>query len=477
LINLKFSILLDFNFKFTCTLYILINILQNLLIWERKNNLLKKIIRQFYKIYFYYMLMINKKAISPVVATALLLVVAVSSVVGFQGWFSEFSSSMFVDVETQSSGQSSVSVEAIVGDKLYINSKNNVSISSIKINNNDCNINSSVNGLDNFNISDCIQNVSGSANIVVVTNSGIYENYKYISGDSIYLSVPAVLDCSTLNGGEWSLVPGDATYGTSDFCVMKYEARWNGSGTINNSGLGYCGNGNDYNVTTGCPLDGSVGVESKAADTPLSKVNQFEAIELCKTLGPHYHLITNNEWMTIARDIEQVSSNWADGTVGSTVASGGGLKRGNNGETGTNVGYNGINPESGVGRDTKALLNLSNGDGIWDLSGNVWEWTNDTFNSNSESALGQGSDGYKEWNIIGPSWDYLKPFNSSLTSTNGIGQVYVYNQSAFPSGNTHAFLRGGGWNNGADAGAFALRLDYAPSYASTGIGFRCSFAP
>lgn len=51
----------------------------------------------------------------------------------------------------------------------------------------------------------------------------------------------------------------------------------------------------------------------------------------CKNMGPGYHLITNNEWMTIARSIEanpqndwQIvngfidpnSQNWNSGTVG-----------------------------------------------------------------------------------------------------------------------------------------------------------------
>lgn len=45
----------------------------------------------------------SKKAISPVVATALLLVVAVVAVVGFQTWFNTYQSGLTSDIEEQSS--------------------------------------------------------------------------------------------------------------------------------------------------------------------------------------------------------------------------------------------------------------------------------------------------------------------------------------------------------------------------------------
>jgi len=47
--------------------------------------------------------MISKKSVHPVVAVALLLVVAVVSIIGFQTWFNSYSSTVFTGVETQSS--------------------------------------------------------------------------------------------------------------------------------------------------------------------------------------------------------------------------------------------------------------------------------------------------------------------------------------------------------------------------------------
>lgn len=54
-----------------------------------------------------------KKAISPVVATALLLVVAVVAVVGFQSWFATYQSGINTQVEQESSTGSAVTIERL----------------------------------------------------------------------------------------------------------------------------------------------------------------------------------------------------------------------------------------------------------------------------------------------------------------------------------------------------------------------------
>ena len=58
----------------------------------------------------------NKKAISPVVATALLLVVAVVAVVGFQTWFASYQSSVEAQVEDQAETGVAVSSERVEGN-------------------------------------------------------------------------------------------------------------------------------------------------------------------------------------------------------------------------------------------------------------------------------------------------------------------------------------------------------------------------
>lgn len=49
---------------------------------------------------------------------------------------------------------------------------------------------------------------------------------------------------------------------------------------------------------------------------PIADINQGDAIAACNAIGPGYHLITNNEWMTLARNIESVAHNWSSGVVG-----------------------------------------------------------------------------------------------------------------------------------------------------------------
>lgn len=183
--------------------------------------------------------------------------------------------------------------------------------------------------------------------------------------------------------------------------------------------------------------------------------------------------------MTIARNAEAQASNWADGVVGSTVAAGGGMFRGNVGET-TSVGYNGADPEYGTGRDTKAKLTLSNGSEVWDMSGNVWNWNSDTITgANQPDVSGQSGFAWSEYTVLtgygSLSYDLLRPSNSSYNSDYGVGRIYHNSESA--SATVYAFIRGGAWSYTSHAGVFALLLPYMPSTQILHVGFRCASDP
>ena len=63
--------------------------------------------------------------------------------------------------------------------------------------------------------------------------------------------------------------------------------------------------------------------------------------------------------------------------------------------------------------------------------------------------------------------------DDDLTRANGIGEIYTDNNDAYPSGDVHAFLRGGYWKRDVNAGVFTLFLDGSPLHVYTSIGFRC----
>jgi len=217
---------------------------------------------------------------------------------------------------------------------------------------------------------------------------------------------------------------------------------------------------------------------SRADITPWVSITQTNAIAACAAIGTGYHLMTNWEWMAIARDVEQVAVNWTGGAVGSGL-----LKRGNVGilDDGS---YNGATPEFGFGRNAKAKLVLSNGEEIWDLSGNVWEWTNNTISCAatqcSIAEMPYNSTPASEWieftaiNTYGQlSYDQIRPSNASWNAAQGMGRLYTDADAANPSGTVHAFRRGGHWNGGSNSGAFVLDLRVSPASASSDVGFRC----
>jgi formylglycine-generating enzyme required for sulfatase activity len=457
----------------------------------------------------------SNKAISPVVAIALLLVVAVVAVVGFQVWFNTYSSSLFSDVEGQSSsGTFNTMIKTVIGSSLYFNNGfSNLTITDIKVDGTSCNISGSYgSGLTEIDLGNCTLNaITSVPEVVIYTDEGIFSKKIFLKDSSSDSgSGTASLDCSVLNGGEWILVPGNPTLGTEDFCVMKYEAK---ATTASLSNLFdpvnmYCGDGTDGGGGTRCPTTGSVNITSSYLYRPLTRVYQIEARQLCENLGTGYSLVTDPQWVTIARNAENNSINWFGGTIGTNFMFSGhndwGMDDGINNAVSLNSsssdadGYyrtgdslsgcdgSSNNAINGAADDTtsgpacagqRRTLTLSNGEVIWDLGGNVWEWTNNTFIT-ADSDLGQASSDWYEWTAIS-GYNYLEPFNSSFDANYGVGRALADFDEPSPASDdpVHGFLRGGDWFHGAYAGAFALDLNVGPSNSNQFRGFRCSYAP
>jgi prepilin-type N-terminal cleavage/methylation domain-containing protein len=261
-------------------------------------------------------------------------------------------------------------------------------------------------------------------------------------------------------------VPGNNLYQTKDFCVMKYEAKA-GSATV--------------------------AATTQAVGTPVVSINQSDADQACTNNGAGYGLITNAEWMTVARNIEAQNSNWYNPTptpvnqVGS-----GGLNRGHT-NTGPGsalaasindlegcVGYTDGRTCTNQWHVNRRTHTLSNGESIWDMGGNVWEWTNDSILGKDQPTRSPGGWNYREYrtglsnsitNFGTLSRDLVGPGNSVWGSGQNMGQIY----SDGTSDNTtsYGFLRSGDWNDDLVAGVFAFALSNTPISTNTGIGFRC----
>ena len=233
--------------------------------------------------------------------------------------------------------------------------------------------------------------------------------------------------------------PESNLYGKQYFYVMKYQAR-NVGGVPTSTGDGL----------------------------PWVSISQLDAIQKSKDAG--YHLMTNWEWMAIARDIEQVPENWTGGQVGSGM-----IKRGNVGITDAGS-YDGDNPETGILND-KAKLKLSNGEEIYHFSGNVWEWVDYKIQSQAGIKPTENAWGYREintitdWGATNLKYTEVGARDNDLTGgDNGIGKIYYKSDDS----SEKAFMRGGSWSDGATAGVFALALNRSPSDSDAIIGFRCA---
>ena len=129
----------------------------------------------------------NKVGMTPIVATALLLVIAVISVVGFQSWFNTFSTSTLSGVESQGNGNVIATVpKTVIGNQLYFNNgyNDNLTVSKVTIGGNDCNFTGSLsNGLSNLSLSNnCTQNLASSVSeVVIYTDKGIFSSKMKIS--------------------------------------------------------------------------------------------------------------------------------------------------------------------------------------------------------------------------------------------------------------------------------------------------------
>ncbi len=311
-----------------------------------------------------------------------------------------------------------------------------------------------------------VSNASASSQAFCLTATNNGTSYR-ITNDG----TPTAGSCSgVMLGGitcptGFIVVPGSATYGTSNFCVMKYEAKIAGQS-----------NGNQTYSSTFVP-------ESRADGTPWVNISQTNAIAAAQTIPgclTACHLITEAEWLTIAQNVLSVPSNWSGGAVGSGYIYSGHNNYGPSSSLAADTNdSNGYAGETNTGGNQRRTLTLTNGEVIWDLAGDVSEWTSGTSTTGQPGITGETGYSWKEWTAVtapgslsyspSPAATNL-PGASAWNSIQGVGQLYSY------SGETTAYglFRGGSWYGfNTIAGVLMLKFN-ASSGTYVDVGFRVS---
>jgi len=250
------------------------------------------------------------------------------------------------------------------------------------------------------------------------------------------------------------------------FCIDKYEASTPGCEVVGNN----CGS---YQHANYCPsyctpdngVFGSVSSDtgttaaaySKVNVAPLVGVSQQQARQMCANVGKR--LCTDEEWLAAANLQGKVyylpatlSASPYDCVVDSTEY----------------CSYFISNHACNTSYNKNGVSGCYSSEDVYDMVGNVWEWTNttvDVINPEGSAASGTGTAG----------WYYANAQSQWQDSTTGLWTKYGNDGTYFPttSSSTRAVLRGGLWDYGARAGLFCARLNYAPSSVYSYVGFRC----
>ncbi len=331
------------------------------------------------------------------------------------------------------------------------------------------------------------------------------------------------------------LVSGNSLYKTTDFCVMKYDAKCAPVSNPNqpfqpdkNSACSGLKDGKYEGVYknngVGCACKNDKEVVSSPAGFPITFIPMSgnaddNAKAYCQNRG--WHLITNQEWMTIARNVENIDANWCDkngnncgaypGTSGKILANGhndsnnelsasaevsaGALIAGDDNAPCFGTTIDGSNVCGGKGSQ-KRTLEMSNGEIIWDFAGNVWQWVDAVIarKDQPQSKTGNALDSGWKWSdftagslstvIINNGneetfgYNAFRPSNQDWNASNGVGRIYHYSGINDKDNTQYGYIRGGNWRHGYDSGAFCVHLSPVPNKTNIDdVGFRCSAYP
>lgn len=241
---------------------------------------------------------------------------------------------------------------------------------------------------------------------------------------------------------------------------------------------------------------------------PAVDVNFDEAVQLCESKGPGWHLITNDEWAALARQ------SWENDTMptGNTSS---GKSHSHPEQTGTT--YDGGYGKTLTGSGPVVWNHDRTAEGVSDMCGNIWEHVGgirflngqvQVIPDNGAAAGADQSADSKEWQAIytadgdpvyfNPRGGeiFVEPTEAEDKDYDGVRftdleakgldvpdkliELGLYPPAGYESDEyfwidnnaERCVFRGGSWSNGTGAGVFCLSGSYSRSASSPDLGFR-----
>ena len=243
---------------------------------------------------------------------------------------------------------------------------------------------------------------------------------------------------------------------------------------------------------------------------PAVNINHDEAIRLCESKGPGWHLLTNDEWAALAHQSRK------NGTLprGNTDC---GKSHSHPEETGTTYKDNSGSSKTLTGSGPVTWNHDHTAEGVADMCGNVWEHVGgirfidgkvQVIPGNEAAAGADQSRDSKEWKAIytadgdpvyynvedgeiklqpiapeGKDYDgvqFTDLNTSALEVPEKLIELGLYPAPGYEgtdyfwldTDGERIVLRGGYWYNGADAGVFSFTGNYSRAFVDWSVGFR-----
>ena len=279
----------------------------------------------------------------------------------------------------------------------------------------------------------------GAVQLNLSFNNGTYTSQVFNTSSNV-----------TLNNLSWTYqriqCPANMSYINKlrGFCIDQYEAvALNADGTWNDSS-----DDNGWVAASTTSLLAAGGYAgSMSGKYPWVYISADQSRTACSRAGKH--LCTDEEWLAAANykgNYYNLPTTISNCTVSSNCI------------LGQNLGPNGGDACYGG-----AMANCTSAEGVYDLTGNVWEWTNETVEY-TKPCDPIGTTGYCYWN----GTTFLNKTNAQTAVFGNDGMYFIANTVT-----NKAVRRGGAWASGADAGPFYGVLNDGPAAAYHYIGFRC----